>query len=124
MSMLYILDGHTPVPVADPRVWSAWFTDADLLRRVGTWRYLDLATHEERATVSTVFLAIDHAWLTDGPQLFETMVFMDGHDLDGFQLRYPTWERAAAGHAHTVALVRAALGLPDENRPDEDGKED
>ena len=55
--------------------------------------------------VSTVWLALDHQFLVDGPPLiFETMVFASngsGHDLDCE--RYATEAEAVAGHE---AMVR------------------
>ena len=53
-----------------------------------------------------VFLGLDHQYGEGPPVLFETMVF--GGELDQEQVRYHTWEEAAAGHAAMVERVKAA----------------
>jgi hypothetical protein len=59
------------------------------------------------ATVSTVFLGIDHRYGPDGPPvLFETMVF--GGPLDQEQERCCTWDEAEMMHARMVERVRNA----------------
>lgn len=64
------------------------------------------------ATVSTVFLGLNHAFRDDDPPLwFETMVF--GGALDGEQVRYTTIEEAKAGHevmANRVATLTGEIG--------------
>jgi hypothetical protein len=93
----YILDGHTPKPVADVTEWAWWFETAD--RKVALDEMGDVC-------VSTVFLGIDHRLVGDGPPLlFETMVFRNGHGDE--QERYATWEEAERGHAEMVARVMA-----------------
>jgi hypothetical protein len=57
------------------------------------------------ATVSTVWLGLNHSF-TDGPPLiFETMVFGGEHDQD--QERYSTEAEALAGHRRIVESLRA-----------------
>lgn len=66
-------------------------------------------TVEEGVEVSTVFLAMDHSYLTYGghaPLLFETMVF--GGPLDGEMERYATEEAAYVGHGAMIERVREA----------------
>jgi hypothetical protein len=59
------------------------------------------------ASVSTVFLEIDHNFSPEGPPiLFETMVF--GGPLDGEQERYVTWDEAVEGHKAMVKRVEEA----------------
>lgn len=94
---LYILDGHTPVPCDDFRVWGDWYRTAD--RHVGNTTIGGLQ-------VSTVFLGSNHQWGCGPPVLFETMVF--GGD-DEMMDRYSTWDEAQAGHDATVAAVTALL---------------
>ena len=98
----YILEGRKAVLVAtddspDYMTWAKWFEKAD--RQVALDR-LPLAT------VSTVFLGLDHGWFGKGPPLiFETMVFahpaLDGPMKD-FQGRTSTWEQAEAMHAEVM----------------------
>lgn len=54
--------------------------------------------------VSTVFLAIDHAFGDGPPVLYETMVF--GAREEDSQWRHTTRERAKIGHEVIVAAVR------------------
>lgn len=62
--------------------------------------------------ISTIFMGLDHQYGDGPPLLFETMTFgLDG--LDGVEQRYSTWAEAEAGHATTVARVRAHLGIPE-----------
>lgn len=96
----WILDGHTPVPVRDIRVWYE-FCEKTANRRVAQ-------THIDKAWVSTVFLTIDHNWYGPNhpPVLFETMVF-DCGELSEEMMRYSTWEEAEAGHKEMVEIVQA-----------------
>lgn len=104
----YVLEGHKAVLVArydepDFMVWAQWYATAD--RQVAIDR-LPLAT------VSTVFLGLDHGWFNDRPPLiFETMVFahpaLDG-PLKDFQGRCSTWEQAEAMHAEVMKELLAA----------------
>lgn len=88
----YILIGQTPVPEPDTLKWARWFETAD--RVVAQ-------TEIESAVVSTVFLAIDHRFLANGPPLlFETMIF-DG-DWEDYQERCATWIEAEAQHRRAV----------------------
>ena len=92
----YRLDGHTPV-VAGRDDLARQYKDPEA-RRVAQTKVGD-------ASVSTVFLAIDHGWGNEPPILFETMIF--GGDYDEWQWRYGTWEQAEAGHNRVVdALER------------------
>ncbi|MBW1992561.1 MAG: hypothetical protein JRI59_10740 [Deltaproteobacteria bacterium] len=93
----YILVGKRPVPEPDLVKWAQWYERAE--NRVVKQTKLG------EATVSTIFLGIDHRCSGDGPPLlFETMVF--GGEHDGWQERYATWEEAEAGHERAVKMVR------------------
>lgn len=51
--------------------------------------------------VSTVFLGMDHGHGAPGPPvLWETMLF--GDDVEEYQVRYTSYEDAAAGHIEVV----------------------
>lgn len=95
MSDLYILDGHTPVPVTDVAVWGKFFGDRSK-RRVARTEIGDV-------TVSTVFLGMDHNFEGGKPILFETMVF--GGEHDEYQERCCTWDEAVAMHTRVVTMV-------------------
>jgi hypothetical protein len=91
---LYILDGHTPVPVNDVQTWGRWFETAD--RRVA----LDVLGDVE---VSTVFMGMNLTLGAEPPLLFETMAFRGRHEIRCD--RYATWDEAEAGHTAMLALV-------------------
>lgn len=96
----YILKGKTPVRCDSVMEWAEWFHKAN--RKVATDTVGDV-------TVSTVFLALDHNYGSDGsPVLFETMVFGGVHDQ--MCRRYSTWDEAAEGHK--VACLEV-FGDPD-----------
>lgn len=93
----YVLEGKVAVPCEDVMKWAEGFEASE--RRVA------VDTIGE-ATVSTIFLGIDHSFGGDRPLLFETMVF--GGPLDGEQKRCSTWEQAEAMHHTTCERVKAA----------------
>ena len=53
--------------------------------------------------ISTVFLGLDHAWDSDVPVLWETMIF--GGEHDQYQDRYTSYEDALEGHQTALNLV-------------------
>lgn len=88
--LYYILhDDHTITSTDDVLEWARWFEVRDN-RRVA------LTKARFGATVSTVFLGIDHNWGDGPPLIFETMVF--GGPMDENQVRYSTYEEALRGH--------------------------
>jgi hypothetical protein len=97
----WILEGHTPKPVATVQEWARDFERGHrqvALDRVG------------RVKVSTVFLGIDHNFSGKGPPLlFETMVF--GGPLNETQVRTATWREAEEQHAYILGRVMHALAL-------------
>ena len=100
MSDHYAIDPDGTVRrVDDLHEWARWFETSGEGRRIG---FTDLGD----VHVSTVFLAIDHRFLGDGPPiLFETMIF--GGEFDQWMDRYQTIEAARAGHARVVEALRA-----------------
>ncbi len=105
----YILDGHEVRSPESFEEWLEWSRRArrDDLKRVAYDKC-------DEATVSTVFLSLDHQHLPWGgpPLVFETMVFWHGHELDNECYRYSTWAEAEQGHAKMVARVLAAQCTP------------
>ena len=94
--LYYILhDDHTITSTDDVLEWARWFEIRDNRR---------VALTEARfgATVSTVFLGIDHNWGDGPPLIFETMVF--GGPMDQNQVRYSTYEETLRGHALMVKV--------------------
>ena len=53
--------------------------------------------------ISTVFLGLDHAWQSDIPVLWETMIF--GGEHDQYQDRYTSVEDALEGHKTALTLI-------------------
>ena len=53
--------------------------------------------------ISTVFLGLDHAWNSDIPVLWETMIF--GGEHDQYMDRYTSYEDALEGHQIALNLV-------------------
>lgn len=53
--------------------------------------------------ISTVFLGLDHAWNSDIPVLWETMIF--GGEHDQYQDRYTSVEDALEGHKTALTLI-------------------
>ena len=96
---LYILAGHTPVPVDDALDWARWYEAADDTRIVAH-------TDTPAGTVSTVFLGLNHRFGPGPPLLFETLIF--GGKRDQAMWRYSTWDEAEAGHAAAVAMLEDA----------------
>lgn len=98
MNDRYILaaDGKTPVRSTLDE-WMEWYGKDDA-RRLG---YDEVSG----ATVSTVFLGLDHRFGRGGvPILWETMIF--GGEHDQYQERYTSYEDAIAGHARAIQRVR------------------
>jgi len=91
----WVLDeAGRPQPVDDVLTWARWFETAE--RTVAS-------DHVGDVHVSTVFLALDHAFGVGPPVLWETMIF--GGALDQECWRYTSREAAIAGHAEALALV-------------------
>lgn len=65
--------------------------------------------------VSTVFLALNHNWSSDGPpELWETMIFTEDKELNNYLERYSTYEQALAGHNKICDSLR--LGITESDR--------
>jgi hypothetical protein len=54
--------------------------------------------------ISTVFLGLNHAWNSDIPVLWETMIF--GGEHDQYQDRYTSYEDALEGHKKALDLIK------------------
>ena len=96
MSKWYILDNNNK-PVAKPVLEAAqWLEDNDHRRIVKQENIGDIF-------ISTVFLGLDHAWNSDVPVLWETMIFGGIHDQ--YQDRYTSYEDALKGHELALTLI-------------------
>lgn len=94
-SLFYRLEGHTPVPTSNVGAWGE-----------SAPRWGVALTTIGPATISTVFLGLDHNYSGVGPPiLFETMVF--GGPLNHEMERYATWEEAEVGHVAMCERVRS-----------------
>lgn len=108
MSRYYILKDREVIPTDDVREWGRFFNDSEA-RVIGNDKVGE-------ATVSTVFLGLDHGFGHAGPPvLFETMVF----DLPGDerQVRYTTIEEAEEGHRGVVESLREDHRQPKRGHP-------
>ena len=61
---------------------------------------------EKTAWVSTVWLGINHQYGDGPPLIFETMVFSEDDDVDGYMRRYSTEAEARTGHNAVVIELR------------------
>ena len=96
MTDTYILgeDRKTPIPVK-LLDWALSFEDPN-------WRRVGL-TMIENQRVSTVFLGLDHRFMSEGPPiLWETMIFGPWWGHGEYQERYTSWEDAVAGHERAM----------------------
>jgi hypothetical protein len=96
MSRYYDRDG-TEITADE---WTAKRRQTDEYRRVA------VTTVDDKMTVSTVWLGLDHNWGGGPPLIFETLVF-DG-PMDGEMARYSTEAEAVAGHEAMVKRVQSA----------------
>ena len=110
MSKKYILEGKEPVRCYDVIAWGEFF-EVDSNRRVAQ-------TSIGEASVSTVFLGLDHQFVDGPPLLFETMVF--GGSLDQEMDRYSTWKEAEAGHESMVAKVKDTTTMRTKGKVDDE----
>ena len=53
--------------------------------------------------ISTVLLGLDHAWNSDIPVLWKTMIF--GGEHDQYMDRYTSYEDALEGHQQALKLI-------------------
>lgn len=95
MTHRYVLRGREAVPEPDLETWAKAFeTEERIVARD------DVAG----ASVSTVFLGLDHNFGSGPPLLFETMIFGGPHDQ--WQCRYSTLDEAECGHVRVVGALR------------------
>jgi hypothetical protein len=65
-----------------------------------------------RTLVSTMWLGVNHARYDNSPlEIFETSVFSDDEEYDGYNRRYASEAEAVAGHREVVRRVRLKLPL-------------
>lgn len=93
----YLLDENGEPAPADPIAWAMWMDTAD--RQVALDVY-------GTASVSTIFLGLDHNHYSTGPPvLWETMVF--GGALNGECQRYTSKLEALIGHQEMCERMMA-----------------
>ncbi len=91
---------YSAVSMGEYIEWSIKFPDD---------RFIKQETLANGVYISTVFLPIDHAIMSDVPVLFETMIFSGGNRKEGIdlgetydQLRYTSYTDAVEGHIKQV----------------------
>jgi hypothetical protein len=95
--MWYTLDNNNKPIAAASVIEAAKWLDENLERKVVKQDYIG------DILVSTVFLGLDHAWNSDIPVLWETMIF--GGEHDQYQERYTSHEDALEGHKTALTLI-------------------
>ena len=95
--MWYTLDNNNKPIAATSITEAAKWLDENLERKVVKQDYVG------DVWVSTVFLGLDHAWNSDIPVLWETMIF--GGEHDQYQERYTSYEDAVKGHQTALNLI-------------------
>lgn len=92
----YILDRERKEAVlVDINTWSRWLETADRTLKI---------TDMSKIIISTVFLGMEYNHdPTDELRLFGTLVM--GGVLDGYRVRYATWDEALRGHHEVVGMV-------------------
>jgi hypothetical protein len=111
----YILKDRVAVPVSSVKEWADFYENQKLRRiRFNTIKKYDI-------DISTVFLGLDHGypqWAghTENykPQIFETMIFWEKHELNNWCDRYSTWDEAVKGHREAIRLVIKTLREPND----------
>jgi hypothetical protein len=96
MSKLYILDDDNNPVKSTINEFVDW-EEAYPERKAVKQEYVD------DVYISTVFLGLDHAWNSDVPVLWETMIF--GGEHDQYQERYTSYKDALEGHEKALELV-------------------
>ena len=101
MSEWYILDNnHNPVP--KPVLEAAkWMEDNPNRKAVKQDNLED--DQGNKIFVSTVFLGLNHAWNSNVPVLWETMIF--GGEHDQYQERYTSHKDALEGHKKAINFI-------------------
>ena len=104
----YILEGHTPVPCDDILTWAKWLQANEDKRRVAI-------DEINSATISTVFLGLNHAFGYGPPLIFETMVFTppSSHS-ECYCARCSTWNEALEQHRVACEWVRNGMAERDQ----------
>lgn len=94
--LLYILNGHTPIPIDSALEWAMRF---DLTNR--TVKHSTVGIVE----ISTVFLGINFQFSAGPPLLFETTIL--GGQFDQSTSLCSTWKQAERMHSDCVYKVAA-----------------
>jgi hypothetical protein len=95
--MWYILDNNNKPIAATSIMEAAEWLDNNPNRKVVKQEHIG------DIFVSTVFLGLDHAWNSDIPVLWETMIF--GGEHDQYQDRYTSHKDALEGHKKALTLI-------------------
>lgn len=98
--MKFILKDKKPIPCSDILEWGKWFENSKN-------RLVAQTELPGKILISTVFLGIDHNFLSLGrPVLFETMIFADYGWDHRYCERYCTWEEAELGHQKAIEWAK------------------
>lgn len=105
MSYVYVLDEELNAIAVDEQQLEEYFRcNGDPVKHIA-FNYVG------NVLISTLFLSINCQWNPEKPPLvFETMVF--GGELDKYQIRYSTYEKAIEGHQAVAKLVLSQSLIP------------
>lgn len=95
--MYYILDENNKPVKSNIEEFLKWEKEYLEKRVVGQETINDVR-------VSTVFLGLDHSFMSEIPILWETMIF--GGEHDQYQERYESYEEALIGHQRALDLIK------------------
>jgi len=85
--------------------WAEWFEVTEN-RIIGKYRLPD------GSVVSTVFIGMSPiAFSGEGENMFETMVFDSGTELDGEPFRYNTLKEAEEGHKEIIKKLKSIKNI-------------
>jgi hypothetical protein len=98
MSKWYILDDDNNPVKSTVNEFADW-EEAYPERKAVKQEYID------DVYISTVFLGLDHAWNSDIPVLWETMIF-GGENDQAYQERYASYEQAIEGHQKAINFIK------------------
>lgn len=101
--MFYKLINKKPLECATGQEWAEWYeAAAQSGERVVARDEIDGG-----GIISTIFTGLDACAIDTTPQLFETMMFLNGKST-GVAIRSETWEQAENQHRRMARHVREA----------------
>src|SRR4051812_22904823 len=102
--MFYKLDeNNNPVKCATGQEWAEWYEAAAQSGK----RLVARDEIDDSLVISTIFTGLDACAIDTPPQLFETMMLLNGKST-GVALRSETWQQAEDQHRRMARQAREA----------------